>query len=182
MSGFAFGLIIGYLSWYAFRPGETPETVPIQKIGALLAIVSGATVLALFPAGTALFEYYGLGLAVGFFFTPLGKWLGAVLQILSNFIKKIAIARKSKHKKELETIEEDWLKVERLVRHKLDTSTKLDELAPHSNYIDITDLQELQYSHPAVEYIMRRYAQLYVRDGVEYTTWSGRPILLRKRW
>lgn len=182
MSGFAFGLIIGYLSWYAFRPGETPETVPIQKIAALLAVIGGATVLALFPAGTTLFEYYGLGLAVGFFLSPVSKWLSTAIQSLKLSIKKAALARKSTYKKEIEDIEENWLKIERLVRHKLDTSTKADERIPRADYIDVSDLQELQYSQPAIEYIMRRFAQLHVREGVEYRSWDGKPSLFKRRW
>jgi len=182
MSGFAFGLIIGYLSWYAFRPGETPESVPIQKIAALLAVIGGATVLALFPAGTALFEYYGLGLAVGFFFSPISKWTRASLQLLQASLKKVIYAKEDRYKQEIKDIEENWLKIERLVRQKLDTSSKADERIPRVDYIDVTDLQELPYSQPSIEFVMRRFAQMHVRDGVEYRVWDGKPSLLKKRW
>lgn len=182
MSGFAFGLIIGYLSWYAFRPGETPEPVPIQKIAALLAVIGGATVLALFPTGTILFEYYGLGLAVGFFFPPISNWTRIIFQSLQTSVKKRFLAKESKHKKEIQDIEENWLQIERLVRQKLDTSPKADERIPRADYIDITDLQELQYSQPTIEFIMRRFAQMHVRDGVEYRVWNGKPSLFKRRW
>jgi len=182
MSGFAFGLIIGFLSWYAFRPGETPETVPIQKVAALLTVIAGATVLSLFPAGTVLFEYYGLGLAVGFFFTPVSRSLREASQSLQTFIRKKVLARESKYKREIEDIDENWLRIERLVRHKLDASPKADERIPRADYIDITDLQELRYSQPSIEYVMRRFAQVHVREGIEYRVWDGKPSLLKKRW
>lgn len=182
MAGFAFGLIIGYLSWFAFRPGETPETVPIQKIATLIAVIGGATVLALFPAGSTLFDNYGIGLAVGFFITPIRKWIILVFQIIQNFLKKRASAKESIHKKELAQVDDDWIKIERLVRRKLSNASKADEAIPNADFVDITDLQELQYSETAVEYIMRRYAQLHVHDGIEYRVWNGKPALLKKRW
>jgi hypothetical protein len=182
MAGFAFGLIIGYLSWFAFRPGETPETVPIQKIAALIAVIGGATVLALFPAGSTLFDNYGIGLAVGFFITPVRKWVILVFQAVQNFLKKRASAKESTYKKELAQVDNDWIKIERLMWHKLSNASKVDEAIPNADFVDITDLQELQYSEAAVEYIMRRYAQLHVHDGIEYRVWNGKPALLKKRW
>jgi len=182
MAGFAFGLIIGYLSWFAFRPGETPETVPVQNIASLIAVIGGATVLALFPAGSVLFNDYGIGLAVGFFITPAEKWVVTVIRTTQDFFRKRASAKESVHKKEIEKVDDDWMKIERLVRRKLSNASKADEAIPNADFVDITDLQELQYSETAVEYIMRRYAQLHVHDGIEYRVWNGKPALLKKRW
>lgn len=182
MAGFAFGLIIGYLSWFAFRPGETPETVPIQKIAALISVVGGATVLALFPAGSKLFDNYGIGLGVGFFVTPFKKWSVVAFQTLQEFFKKRALAKETIQKKEIAKVDEDWIKIERVVRRKLETANRVDEEIPTFNFIDITDLQELQYSIAAVEYIMRHYARLHVHDGIEYRVFNGKPCLLKKRW
>ncbi|MCL4504800.1 MAG: hypothetical protein M1434_04400 [Chloroflexi bacterium] len=181
ISGFAFGLIIGYLSWYAFRPGETIEAIPIQKIAALLAVIAGATVLALFPSGTTLFDYYGVGLAVGFFFTPVNKRFTQVSQSIRDAIKKAIIARMVEHKKELELVQRNWIEIERVVQRKLEKSMKSDECAPQFNYVDVTDLQELQYDQKSVIYIMRHFAQQHVREGVEFRLWDGKPVLLKDK-
>jgi len=182
VAGFAFGLIIGYLSWFAFRPGETPETVPIQKIAALLSVIGGATVLALFPAGTTLFNSYGVGLAVGFFITPVGKWATSVYQVARKIHQEKILARKGAFKDELMQVNDDWIKIERLIRRKLRSTTKADESIPNADYIDITDLQELEYSNGVVEYIMRHYAQQHVHEGIEYKVLNGKPALLKRRW
>lgn len=182
MAGFAFGLIIGYLAWFAFKPGETPETVPIQKIASLIAVIGGATVLALFPAGSKLFDNYGIGLAVGFFVTPLYRWLIRVFNFTQNYFKKRATAKENTQKKELVQVDEDWTKIERLIRRKLSGANRVDETILNADFVDITDLQELQYSDDAIEHIMRRYAQLHVHDGIEYRVLSGKPALLKKRW
>ncbi len=61
---FAFGLVIGWFTYFVNRyRGEVALGDVLTIIGAL----GGAAVLALFPAGTALFSAYGIGLAVGFF-------------------------------------------------------------------------------------------------------------------
>jgi hypothetical protein len=182
MAGFAFGLIIGYLSWFAFRPGEAPETVPIQKIATLIAVIGGASVLALFPAGSTLFGNYAIGLAVGFFVTPVSKWAKVAFESIQDFIKKRASAIEIIRKKELAKVDDDWIKIERFVRSKLSTALKGEETIPNADYIDITDLQELQYSENAIEYIMRHYAQAHVHDGIEYRLLNGKPTLLKKRW
>lgn len=182
MAGFAFGLIIGYLSWYAFKPGESPETVPVQKIASLIAVIGGATVLALFPAGSNLFDNYGIGLAVGFFITPANKWAIRIFNIIQNYFKKREVAKINVHKKELVRVDDEWTKIERLVRRKLSNANKVDEAILNADFVDITDLQELQYSEAVIEYIMRRYAQIHVHDGIEYRVLSGKPALLKKRW
>jgi hypothetical protein len=182
MAGFAFGLIVGYLSWFAFKPGEKPETIPIQKIATLIAVIGGASVLALFPAGSTLFDNYGIGLAIGFFITPLSRWIVLTFQSIQNYFKKRASAKESAHKKELAQVDDDWIKIERLVRRKLINASKADETIPNADFVDINDLQELQYSDTAVEYIMRRYAQLHAHDGIEYRVMNGKPALLKKRW
>ena len=182
MAGFSFGLVIGYLSWFAFRPGETPETVPVQKIAALISVIGGATVLALFPAGSKLFDNYGVGLGVGFFIIPFKKWSVNAFHSAQEFFKKRASAKENIHNKEIARVDDDWIKIERVVRRKLESANKVDEEIPTVNFIDITDLQELQYTITAVEYIMRHYAQLHVHDGIEYRVFNGKPSLLKKRW
>jgi hypothetical protein len=62
---FAFGAVVGWnLYWInRYRTGDIKVTDLVTIIGA----IGGAAVLKLFPAGTDLFGWYGLGLAVGFF-------------------------------------------------------------------------------------------------------------------
>ena len=139
MAGFAFGLIIGYLSWFAFRPGETPETVPVQKIAALIAVIGGATVLALFPAGSTLFDNYGIGLGVGFFITPLKKWSVVTFEAIQEFFNKQSSVKEKFHKTEIAKVDDDWIKIERVVRRKLETAARVDEEIPTLNFIDITE-------------------------------------------
>lgn len=60
-----FGAIIGWYVYYInrYRKGD----VQFSDITTLIGAVGGAAVLALFPAGTALFGAYGVGLFAGFF-------------------------------------------------------------------------------------------------------------------
>lgn len=62
---FAFGAVVGWnLYWInRYRTGDVKVTDLVTIIGA----VGGAAVLKLFPAGTDLFGWYGIGLAAGFF-------------------------------------------------------------------------------------------------------------------
>jgi hypothetical protein len=61
----AFGLLIGWYVYYInrYRSGD----VQFSDLVTLVGVVGGAAVLALFPAQTALFGAYGIGLAIGFF-------------------------------------------------------------------------------------------------------------------
>ncbi|WP_412062041.1 hypothetical protein [Rubrivirga sp. IMCC45206] len=61
---FAFGTVVG---WVTYRTIRRSETTGLADIAAVIGAVGGAAVLVLFPAGTALFGAYGIGLAVGFF-------------------------------------------------------------------------------------------------------------------
>jgi hypothetical protein len=61
----AFGAIIGWYVYYInrYRRGD----VQLGDLVAVLGVLGGAGILALFPAQTALFGAYGIGLAIGFF-------------------------------------------------------------------------------------------------------------------
>jgi hypothetical protein len=61
---FCFGTVIGWFTYYTMRYSSTHA---LTDIAVVLGAVGGAAVLALFPAGSALFGLYGIGLAVGFF-------------------------------------------------------------------------------------------------------------------
>jgi len=60
-----FGVIIGWYIYYInrYRKGD----VQFSDLVTLVGVIGGASVLKLFPAQTALFGAYGIGLAVGFF-------------------------------------------------------------------------------------------------------------------
>jgi len=72
---FAFGAVIG---WFTYFVNRYRSEVVLGDVLSIIGAVGGGAVLALFPAGTALFAAYGLGLAAGFF----GYFLVLVLLVL----------------------------------------------------------------------------------------------------
>ena len=60
-----FGLIIGW-QLYAINRYRT-DGFGLGDLATIVGAIGGAAILDLFPAGTDLFGYYGLGLAIGFF-------------------------------------------------------------------------------------------------------------------
>lgn len=62
---FGFGLVLGWNLYFInrYRKGE----VSLSDLATILGAIGGTAVLALFPAKTDLFGFYGLGLAAGFF-------------------------------------------------------------------------------------------------------------------
>jgi len=60
-----FGAIIGWYVYFINRYRKAD--VQISDLAALIGVIGGGAVLALFPARTDLFGAYGVGLALGFF-------------------------------------------------------------------------------------------------------------------
>lgn len=60
-----FGAVVGWYVYYINRWRK--DDVQLSDIVTLIGAIGGAAVLALFPAKTALFGAYGIGLAGGFF-------------------------------------------------------------------------------------------------------------------
>lgn len=60
-----FGAVLGWYLYYInrYRKGD----VQLGDLVALVGVIGGGAILTLFPAGTALFGAYGIGLAAGFF-------------------------------------------------------------------------------------------------------------------
>jgi hypothetical protein len=59
-----FGLVVG---WFTYSVSRNRSDAPaIQDIAAVVAAVGGGAILALFPAGSTLFGWYGIGLFIGF--------------------------------------------------------------------------------------------------------------------
>lgn len=61
----AFGFLIGWFVYYINR--HRSAEVRFADLVSLIGAIGGGGVLALFPAGTALFGAYGIGLFLGFF-------------------------------------------------------------------------------------------------------------------
>lgn len=177
MSGLIFGLIIGYLSWHAFRPDISEETVPIQKIASLFSVIAGASILTLFPAGTALFERYSIGIGIGFFFPPVAKWTTKTYNSWAEKIKQKKALTEEEEERERKLIDENWIQIERTIKHKLRDTEKIDEKYLFSVFIDPSDLQELPYSHKMILHVMKQYASKHVRDKVFYKVVKGKPKL-----
>jgi hypothetical protein len=65
VGSFLFGVVIGWNIYFINRYRKAE--VQFSDLAAIVGVVGGAAVLALFPAGTELFGAYAIGLAVGFF-------------------------------------------------------------------------------------------------------------------
>jgi hypothetical protein len=61
---FAFGSVIG---WNIYFINRYRKDVVIGDLSAVITAVGGSAILALFPAKSLMFAFYGLGLAAGFF-------------------------------------------------------------------------------------------------------------------
>ena len=60
----AFGAVLGWNLYFVNR--YRTDKVALTNLGALVGVIGGGAVLALFPAGGALFGAYGVGLLIGF--------------------------------------------------------------------------------------------------------------------
>ncbi len=62
---FSFGVVVGWFTYFVNRHRQ--EDVSLADVATIIGALGGASVLALFPAKTALFGAYGIGLGAGFF-------------------------------------------------------------------------------------------------------------------
>jgi MFS family permease len=62
---FCFGLVVGWFTYFVNRHRQ--DAVSLADVSTIIGAIGGAAVLGLFPAKTALFGWYGIGLALGFF-------------------------------------------------------------------------------------------------------------------
>ena len=60
----AFGVVLGWNLYFVNR--YRTDRVRLVDLGALVGVIGGGAVLALFPAGSRLFGAYGIGLLAGF--------------------------------------------------------------------------------------------------------------------
>jgi NhaP-type Na+/H+ or K+/H+ antiporter len=71
---FWFGLVIGYVT---YRTLKHTKDSGISDIASVIAAVGGAAIVTLFPADSSRFDFYAIGLAVGFFlYLGISMWLG----------------------------------------------------------------------------------------------------------
>ena len=61
---FCFGAVVGWVTYFTMRYAKGHA---ISDIATIIGAIGGAAILALFPADSSLFAYYGVGLAAGFF-------------------------------------------------------------------------------------------------------------------
>jgi hypothetical protein len=61
---FWFGLVIGYITYRTLRH---KKDAGISDIAAVVGAVGGAAIVTLFPVDSSRFDYYAIGLAIGFF-------------------------------------------------------------------------------------------------------------------
>jgi len=59
----AFGFVVG---WITYRTIRRTKSTGLSDIATVIGAIGGAAVIKLFPADSAAFGCYGLGLAVGF--------------------------------------------------------------------------------------------------------------------
>jgi hypothetical protein len=74
----AFGLVIGWFTYFVNR--HRSDAVSIADVASVIGALGGGAILGLFPARSALFGAYGIGLAIGFF----GYFLLLVIMVVSQ--------------------------------------------------------------------------------------------------
>src|SRR6266849_2391692 len=75
-----FGAVIGWVTYYTLRYSKSHA---LSDVATVIGAVGGGAVVALFPAQSNLFGFYGIGLSVGFFLY--------VLILLVAIIKKKSV-------------------------------------------------------------------------------------------
>jgi hypothetical protein len=64
LGALGFGLVIG---WNLYAINRYRKGIGLGDLATIIGAIGGAAILDLFPAGTDLFGWYGIGLAAGFF-------------------------------------------------------------------------------------------------------------------
>ena len=163
-----FGIILGYLSWHAVLPGE--KSVSLKTVAAFIGIVGGAAVTALFPSGSELFGGYCIGLGVGFFASPVRKWISDGVQRLIRYRELRTLQENKALQAETKRALQNWSSIEEFVR---------ERLARHVSFIDVDELEALPYSYSTKVFVMKEYARRNVKAGVRFVTSSFGPWLVK---
>ena len=62
---FAFGVVVGWFTYFVNR--HRTDAISLADVASIIGALGGGAILGLFPAKSALFGAYGVGLAIGFF-------------------------------------------------------------------------------------------------------------------
>ena len=155
IGGIVFGIIIGYLAWYAVRLGEPDTTINLKTVTAFIGVVGGAAVIKLLPPNTELFPAYLLGLGLGFFFTPIQKFAFTYTNTYRDLKKEELI---SKEKGDIDT---KWLSIENYIQ------TKIRDIYFDQYGLSVKSMDELDYALESKIYILKRFAQEHINEGFQ---------------
>ena len=155
ISGIAFGLVVGYLVWYAIRPNEKEFT--LTTVSAFISIVIGAGITLAFPTGTDAFAGYSIGLAAGFFVTPIQKGLSKVVEGRRERLRKERIKKQKIEIEKLKDLESNWPSDEKII----DDIVSRKVLSIH-----LSDVNNLPYDKETKTLLLKKYAYLH-HDKVE---------------
>ena len=166
IGGSVFGIIVGYLAWHAIRLGEPGITITLKTVSAFIAVVGGAAIMTLFQTSTDLLASYFLGLGVGFFFTPIQKFVFRFTNVYKNAEKEKQTeqdktARAKQYEQEKNDIDAKWPSIKDYVK------TKLDNPLYHEFGLYVDFMKELDYSLESKIYILKYYAQEHLDEGLE---------------
>jgi hypothetical protein len=155
IGGILFGSVVGYLAWYAIRPGDADSKVTLQTVGAFIGVVAGAAIVSFLQSDVVLFAAYCFGLGVGFFFTPVQRYFHKSSVTQKNIQKQEAING------ETQEIDQKWGFFENFITSKMNMSIYQD------NGLYVGMLNELDYTVEAKAYILKRYAREHTNEGYE---------------
>lgn len=145
IGGFAFGLIIGYLTWHVARPGEPNTELNLKTLFGIIGALGGAAILTLFPAGSDLFSVYSIGLAIGFFLTSIQQAIkNWQFSQLREAARKKQDEKLEKDKKDAET-QQEFIFASEYIRENLNTLIKVvgqKFIENPSRDLDVLDLLE----------------------------------------
>lgn len=161
VGGFAFGLIVGYLTWHVARPGVPNTELNIKTLFGVIGALGGAAILTLFPAGTDLFASYSIGLAIGFFLTSVQQSIRNWQ--FSRLRQKIRKQENQQAKKEEEhrKTQEEFVLARIYINENLDTLIKVigQKFIDNPNIdLDALDLPEFPVSVLTKIQILRFFA------------------------
>lgn len=153
IGGILFGSVVGYIAWYAIRPGESGSKVTLKTVAAFVGIVAGATVIAFLQSDANFIAAYGIGLAIGFFFPPVSRYFHKYLPAQKNTEKQEAI------RQEIQRIDAEWSFFEKFITSKMSISLYRD------NALYAGSLRELDFTIEGKAYILKRYAREHSTEG-----------------
>jgi hypothetical protein len=162
IGGLLFGSIIGYLCSKIFHPENQTVEDPnnFKNISALVALLLGAGILAVFQPGSSGFLGYTLGIFGGFFYKPV--W---------HFIRQESKANREQrikdYEEEINRINRNWAAIESTIYHKLQRRLRPNNNGIYEAFLPIHDLNELGYSVEGKLTIMQAYARSHISTGVE---------------